>query len=133
MRRFGAGLIRSRVAGVVMGAALMIAPGCIGLVGNAYWAIALFCVGGFAHQMISGLINTLTVDVFPAEARAGANGLVGMAGWTGGLLFSLAVGALSDSIGFGWLFACLAVFDIIGAAVLIYASSGPRPVLRAIA
>ena len=133
MRRFGAGLVRSRVAGIVLGALLMIAPGCIGLVRDAYWAIALFCVGGFAHQMISGLINTLTVDVFPAETRAGANGLVGMAGWTGGLLFSLAVGALSDTIGFGWLFACLAVFDILGAAILIAASSGPRPVLQAIA
>ena len=133
MRRFGAGLIRSRVVGVAAGAVLMIAPGCIGLARDAYWAIALFCVGGFAHQMISGLINTLTVDVFPAQTRAGANGLVGMAGWTGGLLFSLAVGALSDSIGFGWLFACLAVFDILGAAVLIAASSGPKPILQAIA
>ena len=133
VRRFGTGLIRSRVAGVCLGALLMIAPGCIGLARDAYWAIALFCVGGFAHQMISGLINTLTVDVFPAETRAGANGLVGMAGWTGGLLFSLAVGALSDTIGFGWLFACLAVFDILGAVVLIAASAGPRPVLQAIA
>jgi len=133
MKRFGAGLIRSRVAGVALGAALMIAPGCIGLARDAYWAIALFCVGGFAHQMISGLINTLTVDVFPAETRAGANGLVGMAGWTGGLLFSLAIGALSDTIGFGWLFACLAVFDVIGAGVLIAASSGTRPSLVAIA
>jgi ACS family hexuronate transporter-like MFS transporter len=133
MRRFGVGLIRSRVTGVVLGAVLMIGPGCIGLASDAYWAIALFCIGGFAHQMISGLINTLTVDVFPAETRAGANGLVGMAGWTGGLLFSLAVGALSDTLGFGWLFACLAVFDIVGAIVLIAASSGRRPVLQAIA
>jgi MFS transporter, ACS family, hexuronate transporter len=132
VRRFGVGLIRSRVAGVVFGAMLMIGPGCIGLARDAYSAIALFCVGGFAHQMISGLINTLTVDAFPAETRAGANGLVGMAGWTGGLLFSLAVGALSDTIGFGWLFAGLAVFDILGAAVLVAASSGRRPILRAI-
>jgi hypothetical protein len=43
------------------------------------------------------------------------------------------VGALSDTLGFGWLFACLAVFDIIGAIVLVAASSGPRPVLQAIA
>lgn len=133
MKRFGTGLIRSRVAGVAFGAALMIAPGCIGLARDAYGAIALFCIGGFAHQMISGLINTLTVDVFPAETRAGANGLVGMVGWTGGLLFSLAVGALSDTLGFGWLFASLAVFDILGAIVLIVAGSGPRPVLQAIA
>jgi len=48
-------------------------------------------------------------------------------------LFSLAIGALSDTIGFGWLFACLAVFDVIGAGVLIAASSGTRPSLVAIA
>ena len=84
--------------------------------------------------MISGLINTLTVDVFPAETRAGANGLVGMAGWTGGLLFSLAGGRavrhhrLRAGCSPAWRW-----FDILGAAILIAASSGPRPVLRAIA
>ncbi len=133
MKRFGAGLIDSRVAGVVLGAVLMIGPGCIGLVHTAYGAIALFCMGGFAHQMISGLINTLTTDVFPARNRAGANGLIGMAGWAGGLSFSLLVGALSDTIGFGPLFACLALFDLIGAGVLILASRGPAPVLTAVA
>ena len=133
MKRFGAGLVDSRVTGVVLGAVLMIGPGCIGLVHTAYGAIALFCIGGFAHQMISGLINTLTTDVFPARNRAGANGLIGMAGWAGGLSFSLLVGALSDRIGFGPLFACLAVFDLIGAGVLILASRGPEPVLVAIA
>ncbi len=54
----GVSLIPSRVAGVALGAVLMIAPGCIGLAASPYTAIALFCIGGFAHQMISGLINT---------------------------------------------------------------------------
>jgi ACS family hexuronate transporter-like MFS transporter len=96
----------------------MIAPGCIGLAQGPYLAIALFCVGGFAHQVISALLNTLTADVFPRQDVGTANGFVGMAGWTGGLLFSLTVGALADSIGYGPLFASLAVFDIIGAIVL---------------
>jgi len=118
MRR-GVALVPSRVAGVALGAVLMIAPGCIGLAASPYVAIALFCVGGFAHQMISGLINTLSADVFaPAEVGT-ANGFIGQAGWIGGLIFSLLIGQLADTVGFAPLFAALAVFDLIGAAVLI--------------
>lgn len=115
----GVSLIPSRVAGVALGAVLMIAPGCIGLAASPYTAIALFCIGGFAHQMISGLINTLSSDVFaPAEVGT-ANGFIGQAGWIGGLLFSLLIGQLADTVGYAPLFAVLAVFDLIGAAVLI--------------
>ena len=46
VRRFHVPRIHSRVAGVALGAVLMIAPGCIGLVASPYVAIAL-CVGGF--------------------------------------------------------------------------------------
>lgn len=119
MRRFAIALIPSRVFGIALAAVLMIAPGCIGLAASPYAAIALFCIGGFAHQMISVLINTLSADVFtPAEVGT-ANGFVGQAGWVGGLLFSLLIGQLADRIGFAPLFAALAVFDLIGAAVLI--------------
>ena len=118
MRR-GVALIPSRVIGISLGAVLMIAPGCIGFAASPYTAIALFCVGGFAHQMLSGLINTLSADVFaPAEVGT-ANGFIGQAGWIGGLLFSLLIGQLADTIGYAPLFGLLGVFDLIGAAVLI--------------
>ncbi|MEO5492855.1 MAG: MFS transporter [Sphingomonas sp.] len=119
MRRFGMGVIRSRVVGFALAAALMIAPGCVGLAPNPYAAVVLLCVGGFAHQIISVLINTLSADVFaPAEVGT-ANGFVGQAGWIGGLLFTLLVGQLADRIGYSPLFAALGVFDLIGAAILI--------------
>jgi len=118
MRR-GLRLIPSRVAGMALGAVLMIAPGCIGLAASPYLAIALFCVGGFAHQMISVMINTLSADIFAPEEVGTANGFVGQAGWFGGLLFSLAIGQLADRIGYAPLFACLSLFDLIGAAILI--------------
>ncbi|QJU59128.1 MFS transporter [Sphingomonas sp. AP4-R1] len=121
IRRFGVTLIPSRVAGIAMAAVLMIAPGCIGLVASPYAAIALFCIGGFAHQIISVLINTLSADVFTAEEVGTANGFVGQAGWVGGLLFSLLIGQLADLIGYAPLFACLSVFDLIAAAILILA------------
>jgi ACS family hexuronate transporter-like MFS transporter len=131
VRRLGLGLAASRVAGVALGAALMIAPGCVGLTRSAGAAIALFCVGGFAHQMISGLINTLTADCFPAARLGAANGLIGMCGWIGGLSFSLAIGALAGVVGFGLLFSCLPVFDLAAAAVLVAALRGAQPRLVA--
>ena len=119
MRYFKFSLIPSRIAGIVLGAILMIGPGCIGLAASPYVAIALFCIGGFAHQMISALLNTLSADVFDPHEVATANGLTGTAAWTGGLSFSLVVGALATTIGYGPLFACLTLFDIIGATIVI--------------
>ncbi len=112
-------LIASRITGISLAAVLMIAPGCIGLAASPYVAIALFCVGGFAHQMISVLINTLSADVFSPEEVGTANGFIGQAGWIGGLLFSLLIGQFADTIGYGPLFGALSFFDLIGAAVLI--------------
>ena len=108
----------SRAAAFTLGAVMMIAPASVGLAFSPYTAIGLFCVGGFAHQMLSVSLNTLTTDVFPRESVARANGFVGMCGWIGGLLFSLLVGALADTVGYGPLFRLLAVFDIAGALIL---------------
>ncbi|AXJ94406.1 MULTISPECIES: MFS transporter [unclassified Sphingomonas] len=119
MNRMKLSLVASRVAGVAVGALLMIAPGLIGWVHSPFMAIALFSIGGFAHQMISVLINTLSADVFRPEEVGKANGFIGQAGWTGGLLFSLLIGQLADVTGYAPLFAALSLFDLVGAAVLI--------------
>ncbi|GAC1612104.1 MAG: MFS transporter [Novosphingobium sp.] len=117
-RVFGVQLIRSRVIGVGLAAVLMIAPGCIGLVASPYWAIVFLCIGGFAHQTLSVLINTLSADCYPADEVGVANGFVSQAGWIGGLLFSLALGQFADTVGYGPLFGFLGVFDLIGAVIL---------------
>lgn len=111
-------LITARVIGASMAALLMIGPGCIGLVASPYAALALLCLGGFAHQTLSVLINTFTADCYPSARVGTANGFVSQAGWLGGLLFSLAIGQLADRIGFAPLFGALGVFDLIGAMVL---------------
>jgi len=130
VRRFGLDLVRSRVAGVSVGAVLMIAPGCIGLAASPYVAIALFCIGGFAHQMISVNLTTLNADVFSTAEVGTAVGFVGQAGWLGGLLFSLAIGQLVDTIGFTPIFACLTAFDLT-AALLLIATIGRRHLIFA--
>jgi ACS family hexuronate transporter-like MFS transporter len=110
-----------------IGAIMMIAPGCVALTGNAYGAIALLCIGGFAHQTISVTINTLSADLFASRELATANGWVGSAGWGGGLIFSLLIGQVVKTTGFGPLFACLGVFDLVGAAVLMILLKGLSP------
>lgn len=128
IRVFKMDLIRARILGMALGALLMIGPGCVTLVGNPYLAIGLLCVGGFAHQIVSITINTLSVDLFPTDRAATTNGWVGAAGWTGGLLFSLLIGQVVGTTGFGPLFGLLAVFDLIGAVVLYTMLRGVRPV-----
>jgi ACS family hexuronate transporter-like MFS transporter len=124
MKHLRVPLIWSRIAGVVLGAVMMIGPACIGFVASPYQAIALFCVGGFAHQMISALVNTLSADVFEPGEVGTASGFAGMAAWIGGLGFSLLVGALADSIGYKPLFAALGAFDLIGATLLVILMRG---------
>lgn len=118
MRRFGASLITSRKVVVTTGAMLMIGPACIGLTVSPAAAIVLFCIGGFAHQMLSGALMTLAADLFDPRVVATAGGMAGSAAWIGGMSFTLVVGALAAKIGYNPLFACLAVFDLIGATIL---------------
>jgi ACS family hexuronate transporter-like MFS transporter len=124
MKHLRVPLIWSRITGVALGALMMLGPACIGLVASPYQAIALFCVGGFAHQMISALVNTLAADVFDPSEVGTVAGFAGMAAWIGGLGFSLLVGALADSIGYTPLFGALGAFDLIGATLLIILMRG---------
>ena len=126
MRYFRFGLIDSRLAGIGTGALLMIGPGCIGLAPDGMTAVALFCVGGFAHQMISSLINTLAADNFGSHEVATVAGMAGTAAWTAGLGFSMVVGALADTVGYNPLFVCLSAFDLAGATAAVFLLREPR-------
>ncbi len=128
VRWAGVRLIPSRLLTMALGAALMIAPGCAALAGSPMLALALLCVGGFAHQILSTAVNTLCADLFAPERLATANGWLGAAGWTGGLLFSLLIGQVVGRTGFGPLFACLSVFDLVGLAVAVTMLRRAEPV-----
>lgn len=118
MRRFGTSLLTSRKIVVSTGAVLMIGPAVIGLTVSPAMAILLFCVGGFAHQMLSGALITLSADLFEQRVVGTVTGMAGSAAWIGGLSFSLIIGALADKIGYNPLFVCLALFDFLGTAIL---------------
>jgi MFS transporter, ACS family, hexuronate transporter len=118
MRRFGASLITSRKIVMTSGAVLMLGPACIGLASGPGVAIALFCIGGFAHQMLSGALLTLAADLFDSSSVGTASGMAGSAAWIGGTLFTFIIGQSADLYGYEPLFAALGVLDVLAAIVL---------------
>ena len=114
-KHFKVSLINSRKMVVTVGGILMIAPGLIGLFSSPYVAIFLFCIGGFAHQALSGALITLSSDVFGRNEVATANGFTGMAAWLASTIFALIVGALADTVGFSPLFVILSCLDLLAA------------------
>jgi ACS family hexuronate transporter-like MFS transporter len=114
----GASLLASRKITMTLGAFFMIGPACIGLAGSPVVAIALFCVGGFAHQMLNGALITLCSDIFDSKAVGTASGMAGSAGWIGGMMFTFLIGKSADAFGYNPLFVALAALDLLAAAVL---------------
>jgi ACS family hexuronate transporter-like MFS transporter len=104
--------VNSRIAGIGVAACCMIGPGLVGLVSGPIVAIMLFSLGGFAHQMESGLLYSLVTDKFEKQNIATATGLAGMAGYLGASLFTLTVGQLVAVTGYEPVFVCLSIFDL---------------------
>jgi ACS family hexuronate transporter-like MFS transporter len=135
-KRFNVSLFQSRKWVVVIGSLSMIAPGCVGLVDSPYTAILLLCIGGFAHQTLSGALYSITSDVFGKNEVATATGLAGMSGYLGATLFTLLFGVLVTHVGYSPMFVVLAVFDVL-AAIVVWAlvkegnSNTPRPPMKA--
>ena len=111
-------LFTSRKMVFVVGALCMIGPACVGLVASPYVAVALLCVGGFAHQTLSGALYAITSDMFGKNEVATATGMGGMAGYLGAAAFTALFGVLVTQVGYSPLFVLLAVFDVIAAGVV---------------
>ena len=114
----GTSLVGSRKLTMTLGAVCMVGPACIGLATSPEVAIALFCIGGFAHQMLNGALITLCADVFDSRTVGTASGMAGTAAWIGGMLFTLLIGQSADSFGYNPLFVALAALDLLAAVVL---------------
>lgn len=114
----GASLLASRKITMTLGALCMAGPACIGLATSPGMAIALFCIGGFAHQMLNGALITLCADAFDSRTVGTASGMAGTSAWIGGMLFTLAIGQSADLFGYNPLFVALAGLDLLAAAVL---------------
>jgi len=111
-------LFTSRKMVLLFGASCMIGPACIGLVASPYAAIALLCVGGFAHQTLSGALYAITSDSFGKNEVATATGMGGMFGYLGAAAFTLLFGVMVTKIGYSPLFVLLAIFDVVAAFIV---------------
>lgn len=114
----GMTLINARRSAFTVGAVMMMGVAFTGLVENPYAAVALLSLAGFAHQTLSVTVITMSSDLFPRNEVATVAGLAGTFGNAGVLIFSLAIGALVNTIGYSPFFVCLGVLDLIGAALL---------------
>jgi ACS family hexuronate transporter-like MFS transporter len=124
-KHFKVSLFTSRKMVFVVGALFMIGPASVGFVASPYMAIALLCVGGFAHQTLSGALYSITSDMFGKNEVATATGMGGMAGYLGAAAFTALFGVLVTQVGYSPLFVVLAVFDIAAAFVVcVLARSG---------
>lgn len=111
-------LIDARRWTFTLGAVMMTGMAFVGMATNPYAAIALLCLGGFAHQTLSVTVITMASDLFPRNVVATAAGLAGLAGNLGVLVFTLLLGQMVDQVGYGPFFVILGVLDLLGALLL---------------
>ena len=78
----------------------MIGMGFVGVVESPYAAIALLCLGGFAHQTLSVTVITMSSDLFKRSEVATVAGMAGTFGNAGLLIFSLLIGGLVATVGY---------------------------------
>src|SRR4051812_21397990 len=116
--KMGLQVLTARKAAVTVPALMMVLVAFTGSAPTPGLAVAFFSVGAFAHQAISSTLLTLPADIFPKRAVATGNGLSGTLGYLGGIVFTFIVGRAAGTIGYTPLFWAMAVFDLIGAAVL---------------
>ncbi|WP_333838619.1 MFS transporter [Novosphingobium sp.] len=117
-QRRGVALVDARRWAFSLGAVMMTGMAFVGLASNPYVAIALLCLGGFAHQTLSVTVITMASDLFARDEVATAAGLAGLAGNLGVLVFSLSLGQMVDVVGYGPFFLLLGTLDLVGAVLL---------------
>ena len=118
LQRRGIGLIDARRWAFTLGAVLMTGMIFVGSVTSPVVAIALLCLGGFAHQTLSVTVITMVSDLFPQDQVATATGISGTAANLGVLIFTLVLGSLVDQVGYQPFFILLGLLDLAGAALL---------------
>ena len=118
LQRRGVDLIDARRGAFTVGAVLMTGMMFVGTVTSPIAAIALLCLGGFAHQTLSVTVITLSSDLFPQDQVATATGVSGTAANLGVLIFTLVLGSLVAQVGYQPFFILLGLLDLVGAAIL---------------
>ena len=115
LQKRGLSLINARRWAFTLGACLMMGMGFVGNVQSPYTAIALLCLGGFAHQTLSVTVITMSSDLFRKNEVATVAGMAGTFGNAGLLIFSLLIGGLVADGRLHAVLRRLGVLDLVGA------------------
>ncbi len=118
LQKRGLSLIDARRGAFTLGAFMMIGVAFTGVVHNAYAAVALISLAGFAHQTLSVTMITMATDLFRRNEVATVAGMAGTCANLGILISSLLIGELVTTIGYAPFFASLSVLDIVAAIVV---------------
>lgn len=118
LHRRGLSLLNARRGAFTVGAVMMVGMAFVGRVESPYLAIALLCLGGFAHQTLSVTVITMASDLFRRHEVATVAGMAGTMGNLGVLIFSLLIGGLVATVGYDPFFLALGVLDLLGAVLL---------------
>jgi ACS family hexuronate transporter-like MFS transporter len=117
-RRFGTPIIDGKRMVFTLASVLMVGMAGVGLVESPVVAVALLCLGSFAHQTLSITVISMSADLFPRREVATVTGLAGLVAGLGNLAFTLAIGWFVTRVGYTPFFVALGFGDLIGAAVL---------------
>jgi ACS family hexuronate transporter-like MFS transporter len=118
LQKRGVSLINARRGAFTVGACLMTGMAFVGFVDSPSVAVALLCLGGFAHQTLSVTVITMSSDLFKRNEVATVAGMAGTCGNAGILVFNFLIGVLIVRIGYTPFFIGLGVLDLVGALVL---------------
>lgn len=118
LQRRGISLIDARRWTFTLGAVLMTGMMFVGWVDSPYLAVALLCLGGFAHQTLSVTCITMATDLFRRNELGTVAGMAGTLANLSILLFSLLMGWLVTTVGYSPFFVALGLLDLVAALVL---------------
>ena len=111
-------LINARRTAFTVGVLLMLPVAFVGAVESPYLAVGLLCLGGFAHQTLSVTVITMSTDLFRQNEVSTVTGMAGTCGNLGTMVFTLLLGKLVATHGYGPFFVALPLLDVLGAALL---------------
>ena len=126
LQKRGLDLIDARRGAFTLGAVMMIGVAFAGTVQNAYMAVALISLAGFAHQTLSVTMITMATDLFPRNEVGTVAGMAGTSANLGVLISSLLIGGLVSSIGYEPFFIALSALDLLAAVVVWTVIQKPR-------
>jgi len=111
-------LVNARRTAFTVGVLLMLPVAFVGSVKSPYLAVGLLCLGGFAHQTLSVTVITMSTDLFCQNEVSTVTGMAGTCGNLGTMIFTLLLGKLVATYGYGPFFVALPLLDVLGAGLL---------------